>query len=120
VYPALSHPIPNILFKKSKIPGIVFHFRYRHSSYHFTKTLPNFNMSTVQTPPNEQTGSIAINNDGEVLEEAAGVGPVSNDNNDQADATQVQTSSQGNNNASRGSRPHKPKSKRGKYISKAW
>ncbi|KAF5257248.1 hypothetical protein FOXYS1_12243 [Fusarium oxysporum] len=76
-------------------------------------------MSTVQTPPNEQTGSIAINNDGEVLEEAAGVGPVSNDNNDQADATQVQTSSQGNNNASRGSRPHKPKSKRGKYISKA-
>ncbi|RKK70656.1 hypothetical protein BFJ69_g11634 [Fusarium oxysporum] len=76
-------------------------------------------MSTVQTPPNQQTGSIAINNDGEVLEEAAGVGPVSNDNNDQADATQVQTSSQGNNNASRGSRPHKPKSKRGKYISKA-
>uniref|UniRef100_A0A0D2Y3D0 Uncharacterized protein n=1 Tax=Fusarium oxysporum (strain Fo5176) TaxID=660025 RepID=A0A0D2Y3D0_FUSOF len=76
-------------------------------------------MSTVQTPPNQQTGSVAINNDGEVLEEAAGVGPVSNDNNDQADATQVQTSSQGNNNASRGSRPHKPKSKRGKYISKA-
>ncbi|KAH7163731.1 hypothetical protein DER46DRAFT_532342 [Fusarium sp. MPI-SDFR-AT-0072] len=82
-------------------------------------------MSTAQTPPIWQTGSIVRGNNGETSGEVTGDGTVSNDNNDrdnQVDATQVQTSSQGNNNASRGSQPqrlHKPKTKRGKYISKA-
>ncbi|KLO83343.1 Uncharacterized protein LW93_15013 [Fusarium fujikuroi] len=83
-------------------------------------------MSAVQTPPNRQTRSVVRGNDDETSGEITGDGTASNDNNNdednQVDATQVQTSSQAKNNTSGGSqpqRPQKPRSKRGKYISKA-
>ncbi|XEV01553.1 hypothetical protein FSHL1_006840 [Fusarium sambucinum] len=79
-------------------------------------------MSTSKTPPDQQRESVAIDNVGDNSEEATGHDPVSNNNNDQVGTIQVQTSSQGNNDALRTSHPrqrHKPKSKRGKYISKA-
>ncbi|KAL5622419.1 hypothetical protein FOBRF1_001669 [Fusarium oxysporum] len=82
-------------------------------------------MSTAQTPPIRQMGSVVRGNNGQTSGEITGDGTASNDSNDrdnQVDAAQVQTSSQGNNNASRGPQPqrlHKPKTKRGKYISKA-
>ncbi|KAF5554651.1 transcriptional regulatory [Fusarium mexicanum] len=82
-------------------------------------------MSTVQTPPSQRPGSALRGDNSETSGEATGDGTFSNHNSDrdnQVDATQVQTSSQANNNALRGSNPQRPqkaKSKRGKYISKA-
>ncbi|KAJ4253399.1 hypothetical protein NW762_010556 [Fusarium torreyae] len=91
-------------------------------------------MSTVKTPPNQDSRSppIANANNGVTSYrdrdhgQAATGAPVSNDHSNQGwpDAAQSQTSHE--RNASKRpippsiSRYHKPKSKHGKYISKAW